>query len=79
MCNRSGTSLDYGTFDYTERERKMIRDCLRYARDPSGLPGHNLMVLVAKLHADLLALAGIAPVPAPNLAGSEDGKETTQV
>lgn len=35
---------------FTERERKLIGNCIRYAEnDPAGMPGHNLAVLIAKL------------------------------
>lgn len=34
-----------------ERELKIIKNCLDYAKgDPGGLPGHQLMLIVAKLH-----------------------------
>jgi hypothetical protein len=38
----------------SERELDIISYCLAYAEDPVGLPGHALMVLVAKLW-DMLA------------------------
>lgn len=31
------------------REAKLLRDCKGYSDDPSGLPAHRLMMLVAKL------------------------------
>jgi len=35
---------------FTERDRRMIDNCKTYAaHDPAGLPGHNLMLIVAKL------------------------------
>lgn len=37
-----------GYFD--ERERRLIANCRDYGRnDPAGLPGHNLMLIVAKM------------------------------
>ena len=32
-----------------ERELKLIRDCMNYAADPSGLPGGGIMLLLAKM------------------------------
>lgn len=35
--------------DYSEREIRLIRNCISYEEDdPAGLPGHNLMILIAK-------------------------------
>lgn len=35
---------------FDERELRLILNCVNYANgDPAGLPGHNLMVIVAKL------------------------------
>ncbi len=35
---------------YTERELRLILNCIEYRDgDPAGLPGHNLMLLIAKL------------------------------
>lgn len=35
---------------YTDREVKLVQACVNYAgNDPPGLPGHNLMVIIAKL------------------------------
>lgn len=35
---------------FTVRELRLVRNCVEYAyNDPAGLPGHNLMVLVAKM------------------------------
>ena len=37
------------TFD--DRQMGLINDCNVYANgDPSGLPGHNIMIIVSKLH-----------------------------
>ena len=34
----------------TEREWKLITNCINYTRDePAGLPGHNVIILVTKL------------------------------
>ena len=35
---------------FTARELRLVRNCVEYRDgDPAGLPGHNLMLLVAKL------------------------------
>ena len=34
-----------------EREKRLINNCITYAADdPAGLPGHNLMVIIAKIY-----------------------------
>jgi hypothetical protein len=39
---------DFNIFD--ERELRLIKNCINYTNnDPAGLPGHNLLVIVAKL------------------------------
>ena len=44
------------TISITERELRLIANCREYANgDPAGLPGHNLMMIVAKL-ADVLSI-----------------------
>ena len=36
--------------ELTEREMRLVDNCMRYAdADPAGLPGHNLMIIIAKL------------------------------
>lgn len=36
---------------FDEREQKLIENCVNYAaRNPAGLPGHNLMLIIAKYH-----------------------------
>jgi hypothetical protein len=36
----------YDQFD--ERQKKLINNCRRYAEsEPAGLPGHNLMLIIA--------------------------------
>ncbi len=43
-------SNDVSMIAFTDRERRLIDNCKTYtANDPAGLPGHNLMVIVAKL------------------------------
>lgn len=38
---------------FTDRELRLIQNCMNYAQgDPAGLPGHNLMLIIAKLAAD---------------------------
>lgn len=33
-----------------DRERRLVQNCLDYAaRDPAGLPGHNLILIIDKL------------------------------
>ena len=35
---------------FTERELRLVANCVEYMDgDPAGLPGHNLMILVAKM------------------------------
>jgi hypothetical protein len=45
-----------------EREQRLVANCCAYAEgDPAGLPGHDLMIIIAKLIAqadELLHLAG---------------------
>lgn len=37
-----------------DRERSLVNDCVRYAQgDAAGLPGHNILLIIAKM-ADLL-------------------------
>ena len=43
---------------FTEREGRLIDNCQLYAaNDPAGLPGHNLMVVIAKL-CELYSISG---------------------
>jgi len=58
--------------EYTDSERKLLRDCLQYSYDPSGLPGHALMVLISKMYYDLLSRMGIVIEPFPYPAGGDD-------
>lgn len=47
---------DKATWPYrlTDRQRKLVENCRQYARgDPAGLPGHTLMLTIARM-ADLL-------------------------
>lgn len=35
---------------FDERERRLINNCVDYSmNDPAGLPGHNIMIIVAKM------------------------------
>ena len=35
---------------YTPRQLRLVRNCIEYANgDPAGLPGHQLMLLVAEV------------------------------
>lgn len=41
---------EYLADTFTEREARLLRNCIDYAEaDPAGVPGHNLMILCAKL------------------------------
>ena len=43
-------TMGYISAYFTKRELRLICNCCEYAEgDPAGLPGHNLMMLVAKL------------------------------
>ena len=38
----------YSEFD--ERQLRLVANCRNYAKnDPAGVPGHNLMILIAKM------------------------------
>lgn len=44
---------------FNEREQRLIRNCLDYSRnDPAGLPGHNIMLIVATMTKLLDATGG---------------------
>jgi len=48
------------TKTFTERELRLMLNCIVYAEmDPAGLPGHNLMIILAKLCVET-AIDGIA-------------------
>lgn len=35
---------------FDERERRLIKNCINHAEDdPAGLPGHNLILIIAKM------------------------------
>jgi len=40
---------------FDDRQIMLIRNCLQYSRTPGGLPGHHLMLVVARM-AELLNL-----------------------
>lgn len=45
----------YREFDelsqFTDREKEIIEECVRYAKGSTpGLPGHNLMLIIDKMH-----------------------------
>lgn len=43
-------TMGYISAYFTKRELRLVANCCEYAEgDPAGLPGHNLMMLVAKL------------------------------
>jgi hypothetical protein len=45
------TIHDWMMKNFTERERGLIENCRTYAtHKPSGLPGHQLMLIIDKLH-----------------------------
>lgn len=40
---------------FDERQLRLIENCLNYAlNDPAGLPGHQLMLIIAKLVSKLI-------------------------
>ncbi len=40
---------------FNERERRLLDNCNEYEMgDPAGLPGHSLIIMVARLHTALL-------------------------
>lgn len=40
--------------DYSDRERALIKNCELYAaNEPAGLPGHRLMLIIARMAADM--------------------------
>lgn len=48
---------EHWSTEFDERSRRMINNCIFYAdNDPAGLPGHQLMLIVAKM-ADMLNVA----------------------
>lgn len=41
------------------REERLVKNCVRYAEgDPAGLPGHNILLIVAKQHWHIQQLQG---------------------
>lgn len=52
MSNSDKNPPNLDMFGFTERERGLIKNCVDYASsaNPAGLPGHNLMVIIAKYH-----------------------------
>jgi hypothetical protein len=51
LQSHSFTDLTFGWLsEFDERQRQLIANCKLYAQnDPAGLPGHNLMVIIAKM------------------------------
>lgn len=47
----------------TDREMKLIDACEDYAKEPCGLPGHALMLLVAKLAAAVVSCGAVTLIP----------------
>lgn len=44
------TPPDWQTNHFDERQRALIHNCQTYAQDnPAGVPGHNLMLIIAKM------------------------------
>lgn len=40
--------------EFSDREKRLIKNSVVYAEnDPAGLPGHNLMIIIAKLMKEL--------------------------
>lgn len=51
---KTSVALDWRQVILDERERKLVNDCVRYSQgDAAGLPGHNILLIIAKM-ADLL-------------------------
>lgn len=59
MQEEERVAAEYEAFvleHFSERELRLIENCRNYAdNDPAGLPGHNLMIIVAKL-ADMVGI-----------------------
>lgn len=59
---------------FTERELRLIANCEAYTKgDPAGLPGHNLMIVVAKLSQLLDDMTSVIN-RAKTGPGSEEGR-----
>lgn len=44
---------------FSQRELALIKNCVRYTDgNPAGLPGHNLMIIIAKLAAQIEEMKG---------------------
>jgi hypothetical protein len=57
---------------FDERELRLIDNCRVYGEnDPAGLPGHNLMIIIAKM-AELLDMGVIPYLP------KGEGQDTQQ-
>lgn len=62
--------VSHWTDHFDLREFRLIQNCQEYAKgDPAGLPGHQLMLIVAKM-AELLL-----PAETGDLAGAVEGGE----
>lgn len=45
--------------EFSDRDKRLISNCIAYAHgDPAGVPGHNLMLIIAKM-ASVLEQQGI--------------------
>lgn len=56
---------------FDERQRRLIQNCRDYAeKDPAGVPGHNLMIIIGRM-ADLLDDKELAK-PLKGAAKTED-------
>ncbi len=54
-----------------ERQQRLIINCREYAKnDPAGVPGHNLMIIIAKL-AELLDMGVIPYLPKGDTQGPQ--------
>ena len=58
----------------TEREVRQVLACMHYARDfpDAGLPGHSLMILVAKLTKKNVELCGYKDEDDDTLPGMDE-------
>jgi len=61
---------------FTARELRLVANCVEYLDgDPAGLPGHNLMLLVAKLAQHCSMTEGDRLDELIEMAGQREAKE----
>lgn len=50
MSEQTTSIMPDWTSHFDDRERRLINNCVDYSlNDPAGLPGHNIMIIVAKM------------------------------